>query len=197
MLRTRSGKLLKTWLLRTRELLIMLKELDASNRQSKAGLDATVANMHLDERPWVVISQFQLSNEPEEGKEITINCQLANTGKTPALTEVNQSLVLMSTEIPPMTVSPVTTMGSHSVVPPGTPTMRFTTKPWLPPPVWISRYRDKAATLYLHAMIRYNDTFGINHWTSLCVFRTYGMPLNDFQYCEKGNEVDQTSQNPN
>jgi hypothetical protein len=167
------------------------KALAATLAQGQKALDSTIKNARLDERPWITISAFQMSGEPEDKKEFTIRCAITNSGKTPALNMVPQSIIFLNPIAPPMTKFPEPqTAESRSIVAPGPTTMNFMTKPWVIEQTYISQYTKKDLTLYLHALIRYSDTFGTNHWTSVCAIHTYGAPLNEFQYCEQGNEID-------
>ncbi|HXC43819.1 MAG TPA: hypothetical protein VNY51_09910 [Candidatus Dormibacteraeota bacterium] len=75
--------------------------LDASNRQSKAVLDAGIANSRLDQRPWVSVSEFALSSEPDTQQPFSEDVLLQNTGKTPALDELCQAQPLIWRLQPP------------------------------------------------------------------------------------------------
>ena len=54
----------------------------------------------------------------------------------------------------------------------------------------VARYNNGEAMLCVHAMIRYKDIFGKSHWTSVCAFRSHSDQVNQFSYCEQGNEMD-------
>jgi hypothetical protein len=164
--------------------------LDASNRQSQNALDATINNARLDERPWVTLSRFQLSKEPEAGKDITIQCSFLNSGKTPALHVAPQGKLYIAEGFIPMTqFSPFEQPFSQTIVAPGANQIGFTTKPQQFQARDIERYTNKIAPLYLHARITYKDTFGREHWTTVCASKHYGET--EFSYCADGNEMDQ------
>jgi hypothetical protein len=59
------------------------KSLKASNKQSKAVLDANVAASRLDQRAWVGVSGAELT-QFEANKPLHLDVALLNTGKTPA-----------------------------------------------------------------------------------------------------------------
>ena len=171
--------------------------LDASNRHSQDTLNATINNARLDERPWVSISRFQLSGEPQDGKDITIQCSFLNSGKTPALHVAPQGKVYISSGFFPMTqFSPFEQPTSQTIVAPGANLIGFTTRPQQFQARDIERYTNKLATLYLHARIAYRDTLGHEHWTTVCASKLYGEPLAEFSYCAEGNEMDE-EKNPN
>ena len=47
-------------------------------------------------------------------------------------------------------------------------------------------------------MIWYEDPNMRSHWTSICAYHIYGMPLAEWSFCAKGNSVDHEEQkNPN
>jgi hypothetical protein len=56
----------------------------------------------------------------------------------------------------------------------------------------ISFYTTGTYKIYLEALIRYRDTFNQPHWTRVCAYHISGAPLDTFQYCEHGNEIDQS-----
>ena len=59
------------------------KALDASNKQSKVALDATIAQFRLDQRAWVGIGDVN-TLDFEVGKNARFDVEIRNTGKTPA-----------------------------------------------------------------------------------------------------------------
>jgi hypothetical protein len=60
------------------------KAIEASNRQNKAALDATISQNRLDQRAWVGQIDATVS-EVTEGRTATFTITLNNSGKTPAL----------------------------------------------------------------------------------------------------------------
>jgi len=60
------------------------RSVDASNRQSKAVPDATIAASRLDQRAWLGISNVRIV-QFEKDKPFKINVDFKNTGKTPSL----------------------------------------------------------------------------------------------------------------
>jgi hypothetical protein len=46
--------------------------------------------------------------------------------------------------------------------------------------------------LYVRGILRYKDTFssGINHWTTFCIFHIHGRPVDEYNFCEHGNDID-------
>jgi hypothetical protein len=59
------------------------KAMDASNKQSKTSLDATIAASSLDQRAWVGIGQFRVVQFDKDNFKVDI--EIRNSGKTPAL----------------------------------------------------------------------------------------------------------------
>lgn len=180
--------------------------LERTLSQSKAALDASIANSRLDQRPWVTLEGFRLSKEPVTGEEISITWDFRNSGKTPALDLVTQNDVRIVTEAIASTSEKtgfdfITTFlnpgmpKSVTVIPPGDNTVYGVTNPmdfrkdnreWL-----ISNYREKRARLYLFVLVRYKDIAKIPHWTSVCAYHNFGDTLTTFMYCPQGNTMDQ------
>jgi hypothetical protein len=167
--------------------------LAASNGQSKAALEATVESSHRDQRAWVTFSGFKLSGEPELNTGVTVTITVNNTGKTPALEFVNQSnLLFLNVEPPGTNFALPTNPRSRAMVAPGTFGVQFTSDPLtLKSLPQISLYTSGTYKIYLEALVRYKDTFNQSHWTRACAYHVYSARLDDFQFCEHGNEVDQ------
>jgi len=167
--------------------------LNASNRQSKAALDASIESTHLDQRAWLNISSFKLSEEPTLNQGVTVTLFVFNSGKTPALEMTNESTLIFSNVEPPPTAfsfepNPV----SRSIVPPGTAGTFFRTNPLtLKTLSQASAYGSVLSKIYVEATIHYKDTFGRSHWTRVCAWHASGAPLDTFLFCEHGNEMDQ------
>lgn len=158
---------------------------------AKQSLQTTIETFHLDQRAWVAVSRFLLSNEPEADKEIKVDFWLVNTGKTPAKDEVLQSALFVAPHRPPMTkfVIPKISM-SRFILTPGTTNQFGSTDSWKVPEPNLGQYLKKSQFLYFHAILRYTDVFQKDHWTTVCAIHTYGRPLDEFIYCEEGNAMD-------
>jgi hypothetical protein len=151
-------------------------------------------SLGLEQRPWVVTANMQLSSEPDVGKKISIKVTLANTGRTPATSLVNQSQMLMGTQEPAMTrfIFPARVI-SRGIMAPTNPgissVLSFTTDEIELKEPQLTAYKMKQMKLYIHALIRYRDFTSNRYWTRICSYRTFGDPLDSFNYCEDGNEV--------
>jgi hypothetical protein len=169
--------------------------LNASNRQGRAALDASIESSHLDQRAWLNVSGFKLSEEPTLDQGATVLLSVFNSGKTPALEMTNESILLSSNIEPPPTafsfeLNPV----SRSIVPPGTAGTFFKTNPLtLKTLSQASAYGSGLSKIYVEAIIHYKDTFGHSHWTRVCAWHASGAPLDTFLFCEHGNEMDQSN----
>lgn len=160
------------------------------------------ANFQRDQRPWVFITTTTLSSEPEEGKEITVRIAVLNTGKSPAMNLSNQIIPMIGDGDPPMLLLQApTTAVSRIVIQPGLgPTeVFFTSPPWVIPKESIGAYIKKTSMLYVEAKVFYSDIFGKQHWTTFCAFHQHGLPLTEWRFCSRGNEVDteEKDQKPN
>jgi hypothetical protein len=142
---------------------------------------------------------FTLSSEPDKDKPITVTVNLINTGRTPALDLINQSLLLIWPIEPQMTnfitpQNPVSTAILSPVIQglgnANANTIFTTDPPFQLRDNSLSVYKDKTSRLYIHALIRYTDTTNNPHWTRICAYHISGEPLGNFNYCQKGNDVD-------
>lgn len=177
--------------------------LDASNRQSKealsatiaqskASLDTTIRNAQDGERAWLTPSGFKLSEEPTLNKGVSVAVTMSNTGRTPSLNLVNQSQLSSWSGQPPriefiLPPNPI----SRGILAPGNTNATFATEPLtFLTDVQLAAYTSKTNNIYIEALIRYDDIFDRPHWTRLCAFHVYGAPLDSFQFCKDGNEMD-------
>ena len=167
--------------------------LNASISQGKQGLDASIKMSRRDQRPWITVARFELSAELEQGKEVSVRVWLQNTGKTPAMNEVNQSQVYLWPVPPVMTnFSKPQPKESNSItiIAPGAPATSFITTKWKPQDAFVTSYRSKGMRFFVHAKAWFSDSFGTPHWTSVCASHGFSEPLDEFEYCGIGNEVD-------
>jgi len=169
---------------------------DAAKKSTENGtqsLQATIESFHLDQRPWVIPFQFQLAAELENGKDSKVTIWVENTGKTPALDMIPVSSVsLWDFEPPEPDLSKVIPIVSRGILAPGFRNFSFDTEGdhFKPKLVDIAAYQDGRKRIYIHGMIRYRDSFNLQRWTKFCIWHKYGSPLDNFSYCEHGNDVD-------
>lgn len=160
---------------------------------SKQSLQATIDNFHLDQRPWVIPFQFRLAEELQNGKDAKVTIWVENTGKTPALDVIPVSQTsLFGMEPAQPDFSTVTPVVSRGILAPGIKTFSFDTggshyKPTLPD---IAAYQNTLKRIWIYGMLRYRDPSNLPHWTKFCIWHKYGTPLDEFSYCEHGNDVD-------
>jgi len=188
------------------------KSLNASNAQSKRALDESIAasqraldasilTSQLDERPWVVISSFRLSQEPELNKGVTATIGVINTGKTPAIDVIPLTAMSSWPPEPPAQDFPKPSGPTNrGVLPPASPAAvgNFNITP--DPPLVLdteaelSAYNNGPNNLYIQGKFWYTDIFHRQHWTTFCIFHPHGRPLESFNYCVVGNDVDRPEQ---
>jgi len=171
------------------------RELNASMEQSRAALEAATAASRLDQRPWVTLMRFQLPEEPKVGGEITVHCIWQNTGRTPALDFITRPAVQIwgppPIEPPKPDFSKIGPRGSTSVLPPGGGGSFFSTAKWdAAPEDLLQSYIQKKRHLFVRVLVRYNDVFGASHWTEICAYHVHGTPLDHFNFCSTGNDLD-------
>lgn len=168
----------------------------ASIAQSRAALNASIAASRLDQRPWLVVQSCRLSAEPKPGVAITAECDIVNTGKTPAIDVYVQHDLRGVDGVPPS----VTRQRVEFVVPkvhasrslsaPGARPQTFTTPPYELNEAAVMQYSGRRATIFINAIIRYRDTFGIPHWTTYCAYHLIGQGLAQVLFCSGGNATD-------
>jgi len=166
-----------------------------SQKSAQAALQASIDNLRLDERPWVLPSRFELSAEPEPDKPFTIKVNIQNTGKTPAVDLIPQSRLFSWNEEPPPTdfAEPKDKIISKGIIPPGGGGGNsFTTDPLILDAIKVGAYKGKSNRIYIHAYLNYKDGLSGSklHWTRLCAYHTFGDKLDEFVYCKAGNEID-------
>jgi len=164
-------------------------------KAAKSGADTASDTLRLDQRAWLTIYKFELPSEPRMGTPIQIGFFIQNTGRTPALDEYTETLVVSSvTEPKPPSTFKSALHFRNNIITPGTNNTRSTSETWIPSGAGMAAYINKTAKIYIHARINYTDIFEVQHWTSVCAYHTYGDALNSFAICMQGNDVDRYHQ---
>ncbi len=150
------------------------KGLQASSKQSKAALDASIASSRQDERAWLGAGDETYTIA--ESGPIESSVSVANTGKSPALdiicritgrTKVRDSVLVESDIVYPPEM-PILKEGTIF------PSQHFPLKAGGPPldpalqKTWFDGIQSGAIVQYFFGEIRYKDTFGRDHWTHFC-----------------------------
>lgn len=165
--------------------------------QQKKALQSTVKLTQIDQRPWVTVSHFVLSSEPEEGKEIHVTTWLKNTGRTPGLKVMFRSMTFLWDEPPKLTAFTFPTiavdrdLGSTSIFAPQSAVdYWFNSDPWIiPSAASIADYKSGKLKLYIHAAAQYYDVQGDLHLTKLCAWHDFGTSAEHFVNCRTGNDM--------
>jgi hypothetical protein len=160
---------------------------------ARQSLQASIEAFHLDQRPWVTPFDFRLAEDLEYGKPPKVEVWSENTGKTPALNVMvySRAFFLGIEPIPPI-FQPALPFPSRGFLSPGTKTFRFIVefenfKPTLGD---VADYRSARKKIYIHGLIRYHDSFDQQHWSTFCIWHSFGALSGDFGYCRNGNNVD-------
>lgn len=154
-----------------------------------SGNDSTDA-LRLDQRAWVSPSAFVMSAEPEPNKSIDVKISLVNSGKTPALKVIAMTHPRNWNQQPPeVDWSAAEKAAPRGVLAPGITGIVITTAP-LMLSNGLVEYNTGTNSIYIQAKITYEDIFKRQHWTTICVLHHHGKPLNEFDSCESGNDVD-------
>jgi hypothetical protein len=148
-------------------------------------------SLRLDQRAWVFARGFLLSAEPQPNQPITVTLYLVNSGKTPALNVISKAHPSNWNQQPPeRDWSVFEGRESHGLLPPGVSSLSIKTAP-LTLTNGLADYNSGINSIYVQAKITYLDSFAIPHWTTVCVLHHHGRPLNEFDFCEIGNSVDE------
>lgn len=165
--------------------------LAASGREANRN---AISAFQLDERPWVSASRFLLSQEPTGDNESTISIWMSNSGKTPALNISPWSKVSVWIGEPPVfSIKDIPTenkLFSRSTLPPGPTDSHFITDPIKVRQAPMVAYKSGQSHIYVQAGIRYTDSVNKSDWTTICISHGFGKPLNEFMYCNQGNDMD-------
>jgi hypothetical protein len=121
---------------------------------------------------------------------------MINTGKTPALNVLPLSKVyIWNGEPPPIPRSEVEAAKpvSHGLLAPGTVPASgaaFSTSPFIADKGSVDAYNSGKSRIYVRAILTYRDISGVNHWTTICILHFHGTSLEEFSYCQDGNDAD-------
>jgi hypothetical protein len=174
------------------------QSLDASNRQSKAALDAAITQNRVDQRAWVGATEM-LPPPPaftengkrlylKEGQQSVFQFYLANSGKTPAssvLFRISYRTLPASVSFAPRYPTQPTKAG---VLQPGSKFIVESPATELATLTQIATYQTGTNILYFYGEIRYDDIFGLKHHTTFCVYML--RDLTGFSDCNTYNEAD-------
>jgi len=162
------------------------KAMDASNKQSRVALDATIAASRLDQRAWVGF----LDATPGEFSEtagVPINVTFVNSGRTPARNVQFSSGYIVSdiaiSEPSPQSINLLVFRPTQSIPPQG----KYSD--WLglmipagstSLPTQLKGFRDvlarfqfikaKTHVLYYYGILKYDDVFRNHRTTEYCIF---------------------------
>lgn len=156
--------------------------LDASSRQSRAALDATIGNSRREQRAWINITFGEVTWN--EGDPIYVPITTTNVGKTPAKNYFLHAVV----RLVPNNLEAEEVLSSFpyqgiphfqsfvGMMPPGgthtgtatsydqNSNARILSKEEL------SEMDTGRAFIVVYAEVRYTDIFGVDHWTRSCVY---------------------------
>jgi hypothetical protein len=161
------------------------KAMDASNRQSKAALDATIANAKRDQRAWVGVIAI-----PSEGFTETVPWKATvvffNSGRTPARIVQSSGMFITSpipiSGPPPEQIKRLIFKPAQSIAPQGSyrevlgmdyPAVVSTAVQKQGQQTLLSQYvmiKNKQLFLYYFGILKYDDSFGKHRETQFCIF---------------------------
>jgi hypothetical protein len=150
------------------------KALEASNRQSKAALDASIASSREDQRAWLGAGDETYSI-PESGP-IESTVTVGNTGKSPAIDVFCRIMGITKPRAYILSDSDIIYSPELPVLKEGTlfPNQHFPLKAGGNPmdpadqKIWFQNIQSGDWVEYFFGDVRYKDTFGKEHWTHFC-----------------------------
>jgi hypothetical protein len=164
----------------------------AGIQQNKAAVQASIDQLHLDQRAWIGIQRADAKIDlSAPGVTNTVTAEAINTGKTPAIgVHVAREIVGVNnnTQRPIFTYSESVTNGAAELVPNGT----------MPIPIEftftdeeIKEFRAKTRIVYFAGTIWYEDVFARRHTTNFCMFIDQGFKSSaSFSACSWHNTAD-------
>jgi hypothetical protein len=169
--------------------------------QDRSALDATLKASQLDQRPWVYIVRWKLSEDPTANKEFTIILGPINTGKTPAFDLMTISEISAGAEEPSIltdiaghAAKTSKTPPSYGILPPsstgGIVNFHYSTGTLKFDEAQLAAYHAGVFNIYIQSIINYRDTFGQQYQARVCAYHAYGMPLDELSLCRQGNSID-------
>jgi hypothetical protein len=183
--------------------------LEASNRQSRAVLDETIAASRLDQRAWVAPLNISSTPKLEPGKDFIVQIIYKNTGKTPA----KHSITRYWWEPVPKGAKPAYAMSkvptiSETLIAPNAEYGQ-TVKPFQEAfdaidktltitadakekikNQWSEQFTSGNVVLYVHGRIDYDDIFNCHHWTIYCSYLTFDHDVASMTVCPEHNDTD-------
>jgi hypothetical protein len=168
------------------------KALDASNKQSKSALDASIANARLDQRAWVAPIGITNLNF-KVGEPITFAVIFENSGKSPALHERNEVMVRsfsrgFNGEFTYSDAPAALGVKSSTIIQPGMTVKNASPAEGLrPTSEQVDALKSGEGVLYIYGRIFYDDVFSIQHQTTFCYL--VDPDLQNTEYCERYNEA--------
>jgi hypothetical protein len=161
---------------------------EASEKQSRDSLDASIEASRLDQRAWVgpkmVVSglkPFDSNPVPNLviGQKILLGVILINSGKTPALhftgwTDIGilPTTANFSPKYRPEREAWKRQRGVVAMMPGGTLAMMAPESDEIVSQAMIDNLKAERMTLYLFGSYTYSDVFGKEHFTKFCMFAT-------------------------
>ena len=153
------------------------KALDASSKQSKASLDASIVSSRLEQRAWVGVTDLHLVGTIEAGKPISAVAVLNNTGRT--IARDVRSVLVVHTSLGPIDIEEYS---KHPDEPMGEPfglkqgvfnlfpnqIMNLPAQSGVPDAEAVEAIRTRIRILYAFGQVSYMDVFSRHHITNFC-----------------------------
>lgn len=175
------------------------KSVEKSANAAETAAETAQAQLITDERPWVYVSSFRLSGEPEPGKPFWITTFIVNSGRTAAIESYTVSRVFSLRGQP---VNPnfeeFQTKKRGLILPnasSGSAIIASDSEHEVMNAPQVEAYNSGDHKLFIVLKIYYSDSLNHSWWTTVCAFHPRGAPLNDFTFCDLGNAVGETKEN--
>jgi len=163
------------------------ESLDASNKQNKAALNATIADFQRDQRAWVGLGQYNIQSFDKQNP-FKLVIPFVNSGKSPAIsTEEAVSYAIIDH---PLTGPPADSayyfQKTSAVAPQGSYGLTITNTAV---PAAYDDITSGVVFLYFFGEFRYHDVYDAKtaHTTSFCLY--YDKGLKAMAFCASGNDM--------
>lgn len=127
--------------------------------------------MRLDQRAWVGVDRVD-KFEPKSNQDLSVELNMINTGKTPAVHVKTKAAVIPMKKGDPFSATypgnPTPNIESNSVLMPQQH-MTMSTPPINIPAAQYDSIKNHLTILYVYADITYDDIYGKRHETTFCV----------------------------
>jgi hypothetical protein len=147
-------------------------------------------SVEIQNRPWLTIDKFTIEREPSVGAQIAVRTSFGFTGETPAFDVNTKTVSEIADHAYTIDWAKVPSVGRRVAITHDSPNLIGQSPTMHVGAEGAVAYATGLGKLFFQARIEYRDAFGRQHWTTVCVYHAPPMPLDQFFYCDSGNDMD-------